>query len=255
MIAPTIERVRPGRTAQEWVRRSVAELKGDDALAPVTLIAPNYYAGRQTRWALARADGYLNVRSMLLTDVAAQIAGLEVDGVEPLTPVLEESAVRAAITEVGGVLASVAHHRSLHQVLLQLFRDIRRLEVTIEAPQSDMARAALQTYAVFERLIEPYADRTSIRRRATRRLQLATSTPRELVELGGVILYLPTRLDAVDARLLAALAKWIPLRAAFAWFGAEDDLANQLPKQGAADLEAALLAVRSAHPRRIRTAV
>ena len=239
MIAPTIERVRPGRTAQEWVRRSVAELKGNDALAPVTLIAPNYYAGRQTRWALARVDGYLNVRSMLLTDVAAQIAGLEVDA---LTPVLEESAVRAAIGVVGGVLDSVAHHRSLHRALFQLFREIRRLEVQVKAPRSEMARAALQTYAVFERLIAPYADRTSIRKRATRQLQLATSTPRELIELGAVMLYLPTRLDAVDARLLAALAKWIPLRAAFAWFEEEDDLANQLPRQGAADLEAALLA-------------
>ena len=33
-FAPHIVRVRPGRTAQEWVRRTVAELKGDDPLRP-----------------------------------------------------------------------------------------------------------------------------------------------------------------------------------------------------------------------------
>src|ERR1700694_5079199 len=72
-FAPHIVRVRPGLTAQEWVRRTVAELKGDDPLRPVTLIAPNYYAGRQARWVLARDGGYLNVRSMLLSDVATQV--------------------------------------------------------------------------------------------------------------------------------------------------------------------------------------
>src|SRR2546429_19710 len=117
MIATSIEHVRPGRTAHEWVVRTVAELKGADPFAPVTLIAPNYYAGRQARWALGRAGGYVNVRSMLLGDIATQIAG-PVGSIQPLTPVLEESAIRAAIRKVGGVLAPVAHHRSLHQTLL-----------------------------------------------------------------------------------------------------------------------------------------
>src|SRR5207302_8852652 len=94
-FAPHIVRVRPGHSAQEWVRRTVAELKGDDPLAPVTLIVPNYYAGRQARWLLARSGGYVNVRSLLLGDVASNIAPLR--GTLPLTPVLEESAVRAAI--------------------------------------------------------------------------------------------------------------------------------------------------------------
>ena len=63
--------------------------------APVTLIAPNYYAGRQARWVLARDGGYLNVRSLLLSDVATQVLSGPPGGAQPLTPVLEESAVRA----------------------------------------------------------------------------------------------------------------------------------------------------------------
>src|ERR1700730_7840730 len=104
-LSPSIERVRPGRTAHEWARLRVAELKGGDSLAPVTLIVPNYYAGRQTRWALATAGGYVNVRAMLLGDLAAAVLGLVANTQEPLTPVLEESAVREAIRRAGGALS------------------------------------------------------------------------------------------------------------------------------------------------------
>src|SRR5438874_3349790 len=128
-VIPHIVHVRPGPTTQEWVQRAVAGLKGDDPLAPVTLIAPNYYAGRQTRWLLAKSGGYVNVRSMLLGEVASHIAPL-LDA-PSLTPVLEESAVRCAIDRVGGVMSPLAHHRSLHETLLRLFRELRRQDVTI----------------------------------------------------------------------------------------------------------------------------
>ena len=53
----TVEFVRPGASTHDWVRRTVSELKADDAFTPVTLLAPNYYAGRQMRWALAKTGG------------------------------------------------------------------------------------------------------------------------------------------------------------------------------------------------------
>jgi len=232
-FAPQIVRVRPGPTAQEWVQRTVAELKGDDPLRPVTLIAPNYYAGRQARWVLARSGGYLNVRSMLLSDVATQVLSASPAQEQPLTRVLEESAVRAAIHRFGGVLAPLAHHRSLHQTLLQLFRELRRQEVVFEGPTSEMARAALDTFGIFRGLIEQYADRTRLRERATQRLASSQVIPSELVELGAFVVFLPPRLDPVDGRLLAALAHWAPVRAAFAEFDDGDALANALPTQGA----------------------
>src|SRR5438128_943190 len=90
----TIEFVRPGRATHVWIASTVRELKGGDPLAPVTLVVPNYYAGRQIRWTLAGEGGYVNVRSMLLGDVAEQIVGVETGGQHPLSPVLEQSAVR-----------------------------------------------------------------------------------------------------------------------------------------------------------------
>src|SRR4051794_21173962 len=90
----TVEFVRPGVATHAWVQRTVAEVKDGDPLAPVTVIAPNYYAGRQIRWTLAGSDGYVNVRTMLLGDLAEQILGAAAIDQEPLTPVLEQSAVR-----------------------------------------------------------------------------------------------------------------------------------------------------------------
>jgi hypothetical protein len=158
-----IERVRPGSASQQWVVSAVAEVKDGDRLAPVTLIVPNYYAGRQTRWALAAAGGYVNVRAMLLGDFAAAVLGPYPNTQEPLTAVLEESAVREAIRRTGGVLRPVAHHRALHQALLQLFRELRRSETSVDEPHTEMAPAALAAFANVQELIQPYADRTSIR--------------------------------------------------------------------------------------------
>src|SRR6266542_4481682 len=234
-----LQRVRPGRSTHEWVRQTIAELKGNDPFAPVTLLAPNYYAGRQTRWSLARAGGYVNVRSMLIGDLAEQIVGHEALDLPPLTPVLEEAAVRAAVRQVGGAFAQVAHHRALHQSLLQLFRELRRSEISIEHPPSELARAALLAFQAYERLIATYLDRTSVRQRAARRLLEAGRTPPALAELGGLILMLPSRLDPADVQLLEAAARWLPIRAAIADFH-DDEVASTLPEQVAADLTSAL---------------
>src|SRR5260370_25499996 len=102
----TIEFVRSGRATDVWVAHRVAELKAGDPLAPVTLVVPNYYAGRQIRWTLAGDGGYVNVRSMLLGDLAEQIVGVDTGAQDPLTPVLEQSAVREAIRRTGGDFAA-----------------------------------------------------------------------------------------------------------------------------------------------------
>src|SRR5207253_2742281 len=123
-------------------------------------------------------------------------------------------------------------HRALHRALLELFRELRRSELTIDDPHTDMARAALAAFGVFQELIHPYADRTGIRDRAAQRLLGATSMPRVLNELGGLVVTLPPRLDPADIRLLAGAARWVPVRAAFATFGS-DELANELPYEAA----------------------
>src|SRR5579864_8792392 len=235
----TIEFVRPGQAAHAWVARTVAELKNGDPFAPITLIAPNYYAGRQIRWSLAAGGGYVNVRSMLLGDLAEQVLGVVMASQEPLTPVLEQSAIRVSARRTGGVLAPVAHHPALHQSLLQLFRELRRSETEVEQPPSAMAQAAVAAFRAFEGLIQPFLDRTTLRRLAADHLAAATSRPPVLGELGALVVVLPSRLDPADVLLLAAAAQWVPVRSAFAAFD-EDELANALPVKAAADLRAAI---------------
>jgi len=246
LVVPTctIEFVRPGITTHTWVQRTVAEVKGGDPLAPATLIVPNYYAGRQIRWTLASAGGYVNVRSMLLGDLAEQVLGAAAVDQVPLTPVLEQSAVRKAASLAGGALAPVAHHPALHLTLLRLFRELRRSELRIADPPSAMAAAALDAFDHFECLIEPYADRTTIRKRAAQLLTSDTSIPSVLRELGALLVVLPSRLDPADIELLVAAARWIPIRVAAAAFG-DDELANALPFRVATDLRVVLPSVTS----------
>ena len=237
-----LNRTLPGHGLQGWVLRTVRELKADDALAPVTLIVPNYYSGRQLRWMLAQAGGYANVRTILLGDLATQLLIGTAAAQRPLTMVLEESAVRQAVRSVGGVLRPLAHHRALHQALMQLFREVRRGESVLQVSGSEMARAAAEAYGVFEKLIAPFTDRTRLRELAALRVASATETPRELHELGGIVVCQLPRLDPADARLLAALARWTPVHANFVGFDDGDDLADTLPAEGSRLLTAALQA-------------
>ncbi|HEY1294390.1 MAG TPA: PD-(D/E)XK nuclease family protein [Chloroflexota bacterium] len=223
----------PGMAAQDWVRHAIHEVKAGDPLAPVTVIVPNYYAGRQLRWALARAGGCVNVRTLLLGDVATQLLSGTVGGESPLTVVVEESAVREAVRRVGGVLTPLAHHRALHQALLHLFRELRRNNAELGASNSEMGRAAAETHRVFRELIAPFSDRTRLREVAAERLLMATEPPAPLEELGTILVHQLPRIDPADARLLASIARWTSLRAVFARFDAEDVLANALPSEGA----------------------
>ena len=44
-----IQFVRPGQQGLEWVARSIARLKEGDPLRPITVVVPNYFAGRYVR--------------------------------------------------------------------------------------------------------------------------------------------------------------------------------------------------------------
>ena len=53
--------VRPGPQALAWLNAKIADLKGGDPLAPVTVVVSSNHVGLATRRSLART-GYANVR-------------------------------------------------------------------------------------------------------------------------------------------------------------------------------------------------
>ncbi len=262
---PTLAFVRPGPRALEWLAREVAALKGDDPLRPVTVVVPNMYAARMALGHLARQyerarpphsppvvqyegarplhsppvvqGGYANVRPLRLAELATRIARPEAARRQPLTPVLALSAVRVA---TGRQLRfrEVAHQPALHAALAALFRELRRQEIDrralMDGGWSDVGRAALACYALFRQLTRDRDDPTEVRERATARLFAAHEPPPELAELGALVLFLPTRLDPADARLLAALVRWGPLRVAFAAFQDPQRLADEQAEEDAA---------------------
>ncbi|MHB8618362.1 MAG: PD-(D/E)XK nuclease family protein [Chloroflexota bacterium] len=238
-----IEMARPGLSAVAWVGGVARDLKGSDPLAPVTVLAPNMFAGRQVRWHLARQGGYVNLQAMRLGELAARLA-LAGEPLRPaLTAVLEGSALRRAIGMAGGPLAALDPHPALHQALLGLFRELRRQEVDVDAvaarSSEPMAIAALHAYRAYRHLTRDYDDPTSVRRRAAAVLAGARSIPRELAELGPLVLWLPTRLDPADARLLAAAARWVPVVAGLPELDDSEGLASRPGREMAALLSSA----------------
>src|SRR5215212_7324944 len=109
---------RPGPCSLAWLQAAVADLQIEDPLARVTVVVPSPYLGLVARQVLA-ARGCANVRTAVLREVAAQVAGRPGDAHRgPLSGVLEGAAIRAAVHDLrDGVFGGVAHQRALHDAL------------------------------------------------------------------------------------------------------------------------------------------
>jgi ATP-dependent helicase/nuclease subunit B len=246
--APLLTFVRPGRSAFDWLCGVVDARQPLRSVSPVTILVPNDYAGRQARWHLARSGGYLGVRMLRLRQAAAAIAPRRGPQLGSLLTIIEQSAVREAVQRHGGPLAEI-EHPSLHQALLELFRELRRTGRPAASPEllgaTTTTEAALSIYRTFEQLTDPYDNPTRLAEAAAERLERAPRPPGDLARLGALVLFLPTRLDPSEARFLAAAARWVPLIAAFPFVG---DFLGDKPSRDAADLLAQALAGAPGQP-------
>lgn len=215
-----------GAPGIRWVLDTLRELKSRDPIAPVTILAANYVATREIVIAAGRV-GCVGVRVLTIDALASELVGLP-GADEPLTPEIENALVRHAIAgeaefaEVSGV--------DLRAAARSLFRELRRAEADpaqIEAQQIvPAARAALRAYRTFDAEMARVVDRAEVLRRAAGRVASGATVPPAVAALGAIVLAFPTRLYAGQIRLLAALARWLPMRAAFVAIDgvpAEDD--------------------------------
>ncbi|HVD01655.1 MAG TPA: PD-(D/E)XK nuclease family protein [Candidatus Dormibacteraeota bacterium] len=202
-------RLRPGPAAEAWLDARVAELKGADALAPLTVVVPSHYAALTLRRRLA-AGGYANVRHVILARVAESIGGpaLAAMGRSPLTSVTEEAAIRAALRQAGGI-GPQTEHRAVVTTLQGLFRDLgaTRLDAADRdrlAGGGELARIAIGAYEHYRELLRSAAlyDSTDVIESAT--AMLAEDGPDAIAEWGPLCVYLPHRLSSADLALLAA---------------------------------------------------
>ena len=92
----TLAKLIVGCQSLERLRNVVDGLKGDDPLAPVTVVGPSNYANLSLRHDFARA-GFVNVRFMVFSRLAEFLGAprMASEGRAPLTRVIENAAVRS----------------------------------------------------------------------------------------------------------------------------------------------------------------
>jgi hypothetical protein len=111
----------------EWLRGRIGHHKGDDPLAPVTVVTPNSYVGLAWRHELSRT-GVINVRTFVLGRLAKTVGApqLATTRKRPLTTASEYAVIRRALEEVRPrAFEPVRGSPMLIDALRRLFMDLR----------------------------------------------------------------------------------------------------------------------------------
>lgn len=123
-----------GAAAYAALREVVAAAKGDDPLAPVTLVVPTNLCGVMARRALARGyrDGRPGVAGLSVTTLprlAERLAAPDLSGAgrRPLTTPVLGAAWRRALAADPGPLEPVAGHSATVWALVDAYRALRDL--------------------------------------------------------------------------------------------------------------------------------
>ena len=213
---PSLEvvRVRPGPTSTAWLIGRIRELQVGDPLRPVTVVVPGHHLGLHLRRRLA-GEGYASVRFLVLAQLAEALgaARLAAEGRATLTTVTRAALVRRALRTAGEVLAGSADQAGLVDLIAALALELRRRgdlsadTRRILGADTSTARAALHTIAEYERLrdVARRYDEVDLLEAAAAALEAGDATG-VAGNLGTLLVHLPARLDAPDARLLRAMA-------------------------------------------------
>lgn len=212
-----------GPAATEALHRAVAGAKGDDPLAPVTVVVPSNYVGVAARRALA--GGALGPLTPAGTGVAgvtfltayrlAELLGapaLALAGRRPVsTPVLA-AAIRAVLTRDPGVFAPVAGHPATEQALVASFRE---LSACTDAQLDTLTGAGRRTADVVRvcraarrALAAHWFDEQDLMTSAVDAISRGAPL---LADLGAVVVHLPQDLSPPAVTLLRAVGQRVPL--------------------------------------------
>jgi ATP-dependent helicase/nuclease subunit B len=218
LVGLRTEWVAYGRPAAETLRGEIADAKGGDPLAPVTVIVPSNHVGVAARRLLA--SGKLGPVCDQGTGVAAVTfltvyrlgellgaARLAADGRRPVSTPVIGAAFRTALADRPGVFGPVATHPATELALVTAYRELRDLTpAALESLRGQSRRAAdvVRLHGEVRRALEPsWYDEEDLLDAAADALDdghpLAS-------ELGRVVVHLPERVSLHGAALLRALA-------------------------------------------------
>jgi len=215
-----------GLPAAGALRACIASAKGDEALAPVSVVVPNNYVGVGTRRLLAsgalgpvcgKGLGLIGVTFLTPYRLAELLgaAQLAASGRRPVSTPVIAAALRAALADEPGLFGPVAQHPATESALVDSYKELRDLSGhALDALCGAGTRAAdvvrLHRNAR-DRLATSWYDEQDLIASAEAVLRAAKAgavADRHValpIELGSVIVYLPQRLSRCSGKLLWAV--------------------------------------------------
>ena len=202
-----VESQSPGLRNRLW--QLIAEAKGNDILAPVTVVGPSRYANLSLRQELG-LSGFANIRFIVMPVLSEMLgaAALSQSGRRPLTAALEGVAIRAALAEANGALASVNTHAATLASARSSFRELRRAPAEVVDALAQQEGVRSEVVRLFRRFREGVAhawyDHEDLAEAA--RQAVLDGRTAGLDELGLIVFFLPGDVSPAETRLIEALA-------------------------------------------------
>jgi len=216
-VGVTVRWVRYGRPAAHELRSTISLAKGNDPLAPVTVVVPSNYVGVATRRLLATgslgrvcekgigmaAVSFLTVYRLAELLGSSQLAG---SGRRPVSTPVIAAALRSALAEQPGIFAPVAGHAATETALIAAYKELRDLSdgaLGALARSSRRAADVVRLHRAARAALEPaFYDEEDL-------LEAAVSTlradERAVRGLGQVIVYLPEQVSRHGGELLGVV--------------------------------------------------
>lgn len=221
--------------ALDALSREIRAAKGDDLLAPVTVVVPTNACGVMARRWLGRRGGVVGIDMVTLNRLAELIAGPALAAADrsPISAPVVDLAIAKVLSERPGSFAAVADHPSTIVALRELHTELRLAGDDAVAALARSSRRGAEAVrvsnAVVERLRGDWYDEADLYVGATRAVGDASTRG-----LRRVVVYVPQDLSGRPLAFLRALASQIEVRvlleadsdALLDEFGAADDLAE-----------------------------
>ncbi len=208
-----------GPPATAHLAEVVAEAKGDDPLASVTVVVPHNYAGVSARRSLGRSvvtgqrAGVAAVQFLTAYRLAELLGGprLAAAGRRPVSTAVLAATVRGVLASNPGIFARVREHPATERALVAAHRELSELgpgELERLAAQGSRAADVVRIHrAVWARLHTEWYVETDLAAAAS---DSVAADPSLAVRLGAVVWYLPQSVPPSMAGLAVAIDARVP---------------------------------------------
>jgi ATP-dependent helicase/nuclease subunit B len=216
-VVVRVEWTRYGREASRALRAAIAAAKGDEPLAPVTVVVPSNHVGVAARRGLASgAFGPACGRGVGVAAVTfvtpyrlAELLGasrLAATGRRPVSTPVIAAAMRAALAAKPGVFAPVAEHAATEAALVVAYRELRDLTpdaLDRLAGTGRRARDVVRLHRAARTALEhEWYDEEDLMLAASEALHERDAMG---LDLGTVVVHLPQRLSRHATMLVDAV--------------------------------------------------